>query len=93
MSGVFESVPGRVPEGTGWMQDALAHGGSVEDLRADLAHSAEAAGAVWGVYLQTLGRDADAGGLVCWRGQLADGLSLAEVRAALAATPETASRR
>ena len=69
----------------------LARGGTIADVRAELAHSAEAAAGVEAAYREALGRGADAGGLSYAEAALAGGASLAEVQAGLAHSAEAAA--
>ena len=69
----------------------LANGGSLADVRASLAHSAEAQNDLQLIYQQVLGRDADSGGLAAYQNALAGGASLAGVRSGVAQSAEAQS--
>jgi hypothetical protein len=69
----------------------LANGGSLEDVRSNIAHSGEAQNDLQLIYQQVLGRDADSGGLSNYQNALGSGWSLDGVRADLAHSAEAQS--
>jgi Ca2+-binding RTX toxin-like protein len=86
----YEDLLGRPADGSGLQTYAsfLANGGSSQDARSLLAHSAEAQSDIEIIYRQVFGREADANGLAAYEDALAGGGSLGEVRSLLAHSPE-----
>ena len=68
----------------------MAQGETPDEVRSALAHSAEAAAGLGGLYGQVLGRAPDAAGLAGWEDKLAQGETLTEVRSDIAHSAESA---
>ncbi len=71
----------------------MQQGRSLNDIRRDIANSAEARAAVNQIYRQVLGREADANGLRTWTNRLSSGDSLSEIRRQIERSEEASFRR
>ena len=87
---IFGAALGRAADPAGLAQflNGLAHGLTLDDVRASVGTSPEAARALGMLYVQALGRAADAPGLAAFTGALAHGLPLSTIGPQLAASPE-----
>jgi ElaB/YqjD/DUF883 family membrane-anchored ribosome-binding protein len=90
LEALYQAVLGRAMDDSGWQTyaNALANGGTLEQVRNAFAHSAEASGYLAGIYQAVLGRAMDDSKKQSYANALANGGTLGQVRSDIAHSAE-----